>query len=163
MATLEPCPVPLSAKELTRQTVAPVKILKCNILQCSLTRERRSTDKGRRERRELDFYHGSILILRQRLPTFYSPSISFHLSSPTRPSISSTHREEVTWQLLFAFLSHWRKHLIKFCEKRRLEEECCPSHCGLPLSAIQNLYFEVIFREPKCSSEVRIVRWTPLP
>lgn len=39
------------------------------------------------------------------------------------PSISSTQREEVTWQLLFAFLSYWRKYLIKLVGKRRLEEE----------------------------------------
>lgn len=92
--------------------------------------EEKTTDgeKGGRERRsgkgrDLDFYHGSILVLRQRLPSLTSSQSSSPCSFPvSRPrTISPTLSEEVTWQLLFAFLSYWRKYLIKFRERRHLE------------------------------------------
>lgn len=125
-----------------RLTVSQEEILKCNILQYSLTRERRSEERwGRRKRRrmakrgrvarekesgkgrDLDFYHGSILVLRQRLPSLTSSQSSSPCSfSVSRPrTISPTPSEEVTWQLLFAFLSYWRKYLIKFRKRRHLE------------------------------------------
>lgn len=149
-----------------RLTVSQEEILKCNILQYSLTRERRSEERWERRKRrrmakrgegeekrsrkgrDLDFYHGSILVLRQRLPSLTSSQSSSPCSFPVSRSrtISPTLSEEVTWQLLFAFLSYWRKYLIKFRKRRHLEGDqlLFASPCRLRPTH-QNLYSESYF------------------
>ena len=74
----------------------------------------------RRSLRREDFYHGSILVLCHHPPlvlgtpflltlcSFYSQHL-FHFLAVSLPRT-----KEVTWHLLFAFLSYWRKYLIKF-------------------------------------------------
>lgn len=64
--------------------------------------EKRGGGRGQRKRsrkgRDLDFYHGSILVLRQRLPSLTSSQSSSPCSFPvSRPrTISPTLSEEVT-------------------------------------------------------------------